>query len=323
MSRSVLTTDLSYKAPIITTAIPTAGSPNGLPFCLKYAGELTQWQIVRDGCDYGYDLPLDWVTNTGSYIYYNGTQDILAYLQGEGYDVGAGRWYYTWRLDGVNTGEDRLDAFGGSALGYTASAKAYGEWTIDLDYTIGSAPAYYLTSNANDFRYATELLSFTMSSNLCTFSSTGVSAVDKIYFDPLNYFPDSGRYTLRFVKNSYTDEFVVGAVGTSSMYVNGQIVTDEQYYGLTYFIDNTITSCTYINIVQTKTSPTSGIYSFDEIPLVDFVATFGSFDITVQNEGITGGTIQHSQPFELLDEDLHPQTPGDYSALDYSIDYNI
>ena len=110
--KSILNVNISFKAPYITSTIPFNGGTSGIPFCIETQDSVTNFDLVCEGASYGYPLNTSFIESDSDNVYFNAGGDIVSYLDGLGYTIRSGRYYFKITLDNGNvyyTGLFRLE----------------------------------------------------------------------------------------------------------------------------------------------------------------------------------------------------------------------
>ena len=308
MMLSGLYTGLKQNNPITKTDIPSCGSPNGMPFCMKYSGDVTQWQIVKEGDETGYDLDVSWLVNDGTYIYYNAKQNIIEYLAAQGHDISGGRYYYLFRLDGYETPSNIIGLDGNNGL-YYPSTKMYGVWEIEVDISTPDWCTFaFITDGTNPNLNSYQIYT---SGSFFEFYSYTVGVVSHI-FEVNDIGVTIEKITIK--RNETINQFFTGAADSFAFYINDIL------------IDDSAASTGTNPIVDTNPSITSSVDSLfitgeDGVlfnPPLPYNIWAGAWLFSPSD--ITGGTIKQSNIFQLECEDLIPVTPGDFNN-DFNNDF--
>ena len=103
-----------------------------------------------------------------------------------------------------------------SGIIYNESDKAYGEWEFDIYKGLESniTKIFFISSNevdANSYSIWINNLERIM------LHRDGI----QLYYTDVGYLENNIFYTIKIIRNSYTDEFVIGTTGTFAVYIKG------------------------------------------------------------------------------------------------------
>ncbi len=101
--RAILGLDVTPQMPTVRSTIPTALGGNGLPIIFTSDDPIDYFYLIHYEKGTTYSLPTSWLQYycfDDSDVFYEADEDIVAYLEGEGYTFECGDYYYKFVSSG-------------------------------------------------------------------------------------------------------------------------------------------------------------------------------------------------------------------------------
>ena len=309
MKTGILNIGLSVQKPLVKIPIPFGNWKKGLPFLYESDILPESWGLVNAADDVQHEIDLTHLTLEDGGVYYNGGLDLVAYFDALGVDICNGYYYFYLVIEPPTIGFTSISPTG--TLRYDKGS-AYGE----LDFTIQD-----LNDITNIAIWMSDELSYNDGYRFTIVPSTGVVNINKIIGGSTSYpgllvgtFSGLGDITsIKIKRNSTTDEFVTGAIGTTALYLNDTLPTVVS--GSMPFTNNDVTDCNYVFLNVTGNTATYNISDLDGKVAADVTETFGEW-LHLDPK------IKYSQLFEIENPPVTEPTIGRAYSSGYSEGYS-
>ena len=95
-SRAILNIDISTTLPDVLSTTPLSLGAKGLPVIFNTDEPIGEWYIIRVADGLEMELPTSWLQYDSGFgaVFYEADEDIITYLDGEGFQMACGKHYY-------------------------------------------------------------------------------------------------------------------------------------------------------------------------------------------------------------------------------------